>query len=242
MKYNLTLLALLLNTLIFISCNGQVKPIGEEPLDLENFNLSTKISDLFSEKDISKEHNNVYEIQGVLHSQIVMKDTVFENEYSENKKAIAIEYLQKSSTSIDTIAFFENQKFQKVNVATALNGKIKVINGVADELTKQQTIELYKKLITKYGKAKKFINSWNNKLTIYEWTAEDRIIRFVSAYNDESTTMKLLIDEDKQTIALGHKETYYVGYLFIINSALKEEVFGKMKKGDFVYLDDYKKD
>ncbi len=84
-----------------------------------------------------------------MHSQLVEKDTTYTNEYSENKKAIGIEYLQKSSTSIDTMALFENQQFQKVNVATTINGKIKAINAVADELTLQQCDDLIKKLVNK---------------------------------------------------------------------------------------------
>ncbi|WP_163411495.1 hypothetical protein [Flavobacterium ajazii] len=81
-------------------------------------------------------------------------------------------------------------------------------------------------------------NSWNESFTIYEWIAKNRIIRYVSAFNDESTTMKIVIDKESQTIASGEKETHYVGYLFIINPLLKSEVFGKMKTGDFVYLDE----
>jgi hypothetical protein len=237
MKNNITLL-LLLSTIMFTSCNGQTKPIGDEPLNLENFNFDTKISVLYPDKNVSKDYKGFYEIKGTFHSQMVAKDTTFINEYSENKKAIGIEYRQQSSTSIDTMAIFENQKFQKVNIATTLDGKIKIVNAVADEITQQQSDVLIKKSVKKYGNPKKFKNSWNEKFIIYEWTEKNRIIRFVSAYNDESTPMKLVIDKEKQTITSGEKEPHYVGYLFIINPALKSEVFGKMKTGDFVFLDE----
>jgi len=232
------LLILFASTFMFTSCDGQTKPIGNAPLNLETFSFDTKISDLYPEKNKSKDYKGVYKIRGALHSQMVAKDTTFENEYSKNKKAIGIEYRQQSSTSIDTMAVFENQKFQKINVATTIDGKIKVINAVADELTSQQSGDLLKKLVKKYGKPKKLINSWDKKFIIYEWGAKNRIVRFVSAYDDESTTMKLVIDEEKQTISAGEKEPNYVGYLFIINPALKDEVFGKMKTGDFVFLDE----
>jgi hypothetical protein len=236
MKNNL--LILFASTLMFTICNGQTKAIGDGPLNLETFNFDTKISDLYPERNKSKDYKGVYEIKGALHSQMVEKDTTYINEYSANKKAVGIQYLQKSSTSIDEMAFFENQKFQKINVATTLNGKIKAINAVADELTEQKSAELLKKLANKYGKPKKLKNSWDEKFTIYEWTAKNRIIRYVSAYDDESTTMKIVINEEKQTISSGNKEPHYVGYLFIINPALKSEVFGKIKTGDFVYLDE----
>lgn len=234
MKNNITIL-LLLSTILFY---GQTKPIGEEPLNLENFNFDTKILDLYPEKNKSKEYNGFYEIKGTIHSQLVAKDTTFINEYSENKKAIGIEYRQQSSTSIDTMAIFENQQFQKVNVATTISGTIKIISSVADEITPQQCNGLIKKLVKKYGKPKKLKNSWNETFTIYEWTTKNKTIRFVSAFDDESTTMKLIINKKNQTIASGEKEPHYVGYLFIINPLLKTEVFGKMKTGDFVYLDE----
>ena len=237
MKKNMTFL-LLLTTIFFSGCNGQTKPIGEEPLDLESFNFETKISDLYPEKNKSKEYKGCYEIKGALHTQIVVTDTTFVDKHSANKKAIGLEYHQQSSTSIDKMAVFENQMFQKINIATTIEGKIKVINAVADELTEQQSEVLFKKIVGKYGKPKKLKNNWNDKLTIYEWTVKDRIIRFVSSYNDESTTMKLVIDEEKQTIASGEKKPHYIGYLFIINPALKDEVFGKIKTGDFVFLDE----
>jgi len=223
---------------MFTSCSGQTKPIGDEPLKLESFTFDTKISDLYPDKNISKEYKGFYEIKGTVHSQLVAKDTTYINKYSDNKKTIGIEYLQQSSTSIDKMAEFENQQFQKINVATTIEGKIKAINAVADELTEQQSEDLIKKLVKDYGKSKKLRNSWNEKFIIYEWTAKDRIIRFVSAYDDESTTMKLVIDEEKQTISSGEKKPHYVGYLFIINPVLKDEVFGKMKTGDFVFLDE----
>ena len=237
MKIKITQLLLII-AIIFTSCNAQVKPIGDEPLNLMTFNFDTKITELYPEKNKSKDYKNVYEIKGTLHSQMVEKDTTFEKEYSANKKAIGLEYRQISSTSIDTIALFENQMFQKINVATTINEKVKVLNAVADELTLQQTDDLLKKLINKYGKPKKLKNSWNEKFITYEWIAKDRIVRFVSAFDNESTTIKLVIDQNKKSIKSGKKEPHYVGYFFIINPDLKNEVFGKMKTGDFVFLDE----
>lgn len=237
---NKILLQLFASILMFINCDGQVKPIGDAPLNLETFNFDTKISDLYPDKNKSKDYKDVYEIKGALHSQMVAKDTTYINEYSDNKKAIGIEYRQQSSTSIDAMAIFKNQQFQKINVATTLEGKIKVINAVADELTEEQSEDLIKKLEKKYGKPEKLKNSWNEKFVINQWTEKDRIIRFVSAYDDESSTIKLVIDEGEQSISSREKGPHYIGYLFIINPALKDEVFEKMKTGDFVFLDEEK--
>ena len=233
MKKNLLLLLLLTN-ILFTSCNGQAKPMGDEPLNLETFNFDTKISDLYPDKNKSENYIGYYEIKGTVHSQLVIKDTT----YLETKKAIGLEYRQQSSTSIDTMVVFENQKFEKINLATTIEGKIKAINAVAEELTEQKYELLIKKLENKYGDPKKLKNNWNEKFTIYEWLKNNKIIRLVSTYDDESTTMKVQIDKEKRTISSGDKEPHYVAYLFIINPALKSEVFGKMKTGDFVFLDE----
>lgn len=229
--------------LIFSFANGQSKAIGDAPLDLEKFNFNTKVSDLFPDKYKSKDYKDVYEINvkgDVERSIMIQKETAYSNNYSADKKAFGYEYLQKNWSDRDKLAFFKTQYFQKVNVATTLDGKIKVIGSVADELTKTESGNLLKLLNEKFGVSRKLKNSWNDKLSIYEWSQKDRIIRFVTAYNDESNTMKIVIDKDKKTIAGGEKEPHYVSYLFIINPTLKSEVFGKMNTGDFVYLDDSK--
>ena len=236
MKNNITPL-LFLSIIMSTGSNGQTKPIGDEPLNLESFNFDTKISDLYPDKNISKNHKDSYEIKSTAGSNLVLKERTVEDEYDEDPKAISIEYRQQSSTSTDALAVFENQKFQKINVATTIKGKIKVINAVAEELTAQLSKDLIKKLVNKYGKAKKLKNKWNEEFSMYEWIENDRIIRFVSAFNDESATLKFVIDKEKQTITSGEKKPHYVGYLFIINPALKDEVYGKMKVGDFNYLD-----
>lgn len=230
-------LYLLISLLFLINCNGQTKPIGKEPVDLENFDFNTKISDLFPNEYKSKEYKNYYEIPGSIHSQIVEKDTTFTNEYSENKKPIGIEYRQQSSTSIDKLAIFENQIFNKVNIATTLDNKIKVINGVADEVTRKQSEDFIKNISKKYGKPKIFKSQGNENFTCHEWKTNNRIIRFVTTFDDESGTLKLNVDEKMQAISAGKKEPHFTNYLFVINQSFKNEVFGKLKTGDFVYLD-----
>lgn len=221
-----------------ISCNGQSKPIGEEPLDLEKLNFSTKIIDLFPEKYKSKTYPNAYELpeDEIGLSTMFKKDSTFVNRSKENQSVIGFEYKQVNWGMEDSLAVFKNQYFQKINIATTLDGRIKVINGVADELTKIESQNLFKNLKNKYGNYKKLKNTWGENLTTYEWVQKDKIIRFVTAYDDESTTMKIIINQEKGSISNGEKEPHFVSYLFIINPALKDEVFGKLKTGDLSYI------
>lgn len=238
MKNNLLLL-LAASALMFTSCEGQVKPIGEAPLDLEKFSFNTKVNDLIPEKYKSKDYQDAYEIEinGEKENSIMFqRDSTFSRQFTPERKAIGLEYRQGNWGMDDQIAVFQNQYFQKINIASTLDGKIKALGCVADELTKSQADNLLKILTTKYGTSKTMKSSWNEKLTIHEWTKKNRIIRYVTSFTNENNTMKIVVDKTQGTISEGKKEPHYLGYLFIIDSALKSEVFGKMNTGDFVYI------
>lgn len=238
MKNNILLL-FSVSTLMFTSCEGQVKPIGEGTLDLEKFSFNTNFKDLIPEKYKSKNYKDVYEIEikGDRDNSIMFqKDSTFTDQFSPDKKAIGFEYRQGNWGMDDKLAVFKDQYFQKINLATTFDGKIKAIGCVADELTKSEAENLLKTLTAKFGTSKTMKSSWNEKLTIHEWTKKDRIIRYVTSFTNENNTMKIVVDKTKGTIEEGKKEPHYLGYLFIINPALKDEVFGKMNTGDFVYI------
>lgn len=220
------------------SCEGQVKPIGESPLDLEKFSFNTKVSELISEKHKSKDYTYVYElkVKGRENTIMFQRDSTYSNQFSAGRKAIGLEYRQGNWSTDDQLAVFQNQYFQKINIASTLDGKVKALGCVADELTKSQAENLLKILTAKFGASKKMTSSWNDKLTIHEWTKKDRIIRYVTSFTNEENTMKIVIDQSKGTLSEGKREPHYLGYLFIINPDLKSEVFGKMNTGDFVYL------
>ncbi|MBV6878535.1 hypothetical protein NG800_001470 [Epilithonimonas ginsengisoli] len=238
MKNNLLLL-MAASTLLFTSCDGQVKPIGEGTLDLEKFSFNTKRTDLLPEKYKSKDYQDTYEIEinGEKENSIMFqRDSTFSNQFTPERKAIGLEYRQRNWGMDDQLAVFQGQYFQKINIASTLDGKIKALGCLADELTKSQAENLLKKLTSKYGASKTMKSSWNNKLTIHEWKEKDRIIRYVTSFTNENNTMKIVVDKTQGTISEGEKEPHYLGYLFIIDPALKSEVFGKMNTGDFVYI------
>ncbi|MFP3835481.1 hypothetical protein [Chryseobacterium sp. SIMBA_028] len=221
--------------LLMMSCHGQNKPIGELPLDLENFDFATRISMLFPEKNKSKTYENAYELKGdELGSIMFQKDTTYV--FSEGRRPLGYEYRQINWSSDASLAVFRQYSFQKVNIATTTDGAIKVINAVAHEITSEENNKLLKLLSLKYGTPKKLKGSWKENLEIFEWIKKDRIIRFVTVYDNEKGTLKIEIEPAKRSIAEGKKNPHLESYLFIINSALKNEVFGKLNTGDFVYL------
>lgn len=235
---NKLLLLFAASMLTFSTCNGQVKPIGEAPLNLEKFSFNTKVSDLIPEKYKSKEYQDAYiiEIKDRHTPLMFQRDSIFSNQFTPERKAIGLEYSQGSWGMDDQLAVFQDQYFQKINIASTLDGNIKALGCVADELTKSQAENLLKMLTAKFGTSKTLKSRWNEKLTIHEWTKKDRIIRYVTSYTNEDNMMKIVIDKTQGTISEGKKEPHYLGYLFIVNPALKSEVFGKMNTGDFVYI------
>lgn len=224
--------------ILIISCKGQKQgqPIGEGSLNLENFDFNTGISTLFPEKNKTKTYDNAFEIK-VNDSETFMfqKDTTFV--FSDSRKPIGFEYRQLNWSSRYSLADFQEYSFQKVNIATTMDGKIKIIGAVADGISSTDNNKLLKLLNAKYGAPKKLNGSWKDGLIIFEWTKKDRIIRFITVHDNENSTLKIEIDPAKAKITEGKKNPHLTSYLFIINPAFKNEVFGKLNTGDFVYLD-----
>ncbi|OCA77059.1 hypothetical protein BBI01_00920 [Chryseobacterium artocarpi] len=223
---------------LIVSCKGQkqVHPIGEEPLNLESFDFNTGISTLFPEKNKVKTYDNAFEIKANdSETFMFQKDTTFV--FSESRKPIGFEYRQINWSSRYSLADFQEYSFQKINLAATMDGKIKIIGAVADGISSADNNKLLKLLNTKYGAPKKLNGSWKDGLVIFEWAKKDRIIRFVTVRDNEESTLKIEIDPVKTKIAEGKKNPHLKSYLFVINPAFKNEVFGKLNTGDFVYLD-----
>ena len=221
--------------LLFSSCNSQTKPIGEATLDLSNFDFNVKITTLYPDKNKSKEYTNYYNISTKYNTILVEKDTTFLENYSEQKKASGFTYLQKNSSNVDTLAVFEKQVFNKINIATTLKNEIMVISAVADEMSENDNETFIKLLTDKYGKCLKTEGEFIGKFFIYEWQTNKNFIRFSTIRNNESNTLKIVIDKEKQTLNTGIKEPHYEGYFYIIKKEYLKNI-KTLKTGDFVYV------
>ncbi len=233
---NIKLILFLNFFVILISCNKITKPIGEEPLDLYNFNFNTKITELYPNKNRSKEFEGYYNIKTKYDSHIVQKDTTFLDKYSDQKKAVGMEYRQQSSSNIDTLAIFKTQTFNKINIATTLNNEIIVVSAVSDEMSNSKTQNFINLLTGKYGKYKKTQNEFtDNKFFTYEWETNKEIIKYSSVFNDESNTIKIVVDKTENKISQGDKEPHFEGYFYIINKQYQSHI-KNFKTGDFVFI------
>ena len=220
---------------LITACMGQVKPIGQAPLNLLKFDFDTKIKDLYPDKYKSEKWDDYYDLPVGENTRVVQRDTTFINEFSQDQKAVGIEYRQMSSSSKDELALADKQAFNSISIATSIEGKIKAIGAQAFEITNQETKNFIETLTKKYGNYKKLEGDFMSKFTIYEWEAGDRIFRYATVYANEQNTMKLEIDKDKGTIKEGERNPHHNGYFFVINKEFVKDL-ATLQTGIFVYI------
>ncbi|RZL52951.1 MAG: hypothetical protein EOO93_21675, partial [Pedobacter sp.] len=98
---------------------GQVKPIGQAPLNLLKFDFDTKIKDLYPDKYKSEKWDDYYDLPVGEDTRVVQRDTTFINEFSQDQKAVGVEYRQMSSSSKDELALADKQAFNSISIATS---------------------------------------------------------------------------------------------------------------------------
>jgi hypothetical protein len=222
-------------SIAIIGCMGQVKPIGQAPLNLVDINLDIKVTSLYPEKYKSAKWENYFEIPVGEKTRMVLRDTTFINEFSQEQKAVGVEYRQTSSSSDDTLAIAGKQAFSSLSVAASLDGKIKAIGAKASDITDKEAKDFIAALTNKHGNPKKLEGDFMSKFTIYEWEAEDRIFRYSTIFNDEKNTIKLKVDKEEGTIKSMDRTPHHDGYFFVINKAFVNDL-KTLNTGVFVYV------
>jgi len=217
------------------ACNGQVKPIGKEPLKLLDFNFKNKVSALYPAAYKNKEYEGYYDLPVNGETRMIKTDTTYNNEYDEGKKAIGMEYRQVSSSSGDVLAVVGEQEFNTLNLAATLDGTVKVIGCEVSELTDAETKKFIESLNKKFGNAKKLEGEFMNKFFIYEWEAHDKVFRFSTVFTDEKNAMKIEVDQQSGKMKEGERTTHHEGYFFVINKAYIKDL-ETLHTGAFVYI------
>lgn len=221
-QYRLLLLALLL-----ISCKK------ESAIELENFNLDSKLSTFVSDKNKHKTYTNYYQIK----SEIIGADTVSDGEFIGSEQPIRIDYKQQTFSYKDVIARFGDFEFNAINFATTVTGKLMVFNAVAGKISPEETQNFVQLLNDKYGKAVKTKGDFIKPFDIYTWQLKDRIIKYSVVSEDDSNNLKITTDQNQQTMKESNKETYLKAYVYIIKKEYADQVIGEMSSGDLLYCD-----
>ncbi|WP_293743317.1 hypothetical protein [uncultured Pedobacter sp.] len=218
-----------------IGCMGQVKPVGQAPLDLIDINFDIKVTSLYPEKYKSEKLENYFDIPVGEKTIIVLRDTTFINEFYQEQKAVGVEYSQMSSSSDDTLAIACKQAFSSLSVAASPDGKIKAIGAKVSDMTDKEAKDFIAELTNRHGKPKKLEGDFMSKFTIYEWDAQDRIFRYSTIFNDEKNTVKLKVDKKEVTIKSMDRTPHHNGYFFVINKAFVNDL-KTLNNGVFVYV------
>lgn len=223
--------------LLLTCCKAQVKPISEGALQLKSLDFGTNIKELYPDKYKSKNFDDYYEFPSSVSTVMFKKETVYDEQYGEVKKPMWIEYREQGSSSGDTFAAFDKFPFNTVNVVTTLNGELMVVNGVINEVSKNDSQNFIKSLDGLYGKhTMKKDTSGRNVFDNYTWKLDDRTIKYCIVYDDESNTLKIEVDKENKTIKNVAKEPHYQGLIFILNKEYEQAVVGHMTTGDLTYL------
>jgi hypothetical protein len=221
------LLLFVLLIFLLISCKK------ESAIELEDFNLDSKLSTFVSAKNKHKTYTNYFEIK----SEIIGADTVSDGGFIGSEQPIRIDYKQQVFSQEDVIARFGDFEFNAINFATTMTGQLMVFNGLAAKISLKETQSFVQLLNEKYGKAAKTKGEFIKPFDIYTWQLEDRIIKYCVVSDDESNTLKIIVDKDQQTIKEGKKEAYLNGFIYIIKKEYADQVIGKMDSGDLLYCD-----
>ena len=232
MKKILTILLLTAITLFFLNCNGQNKMLGESPLILDKFDFDTDITTLFPAKNITKKNNNIYKIPFGTHNLFFIKDTivVYNGSLLGDKLPVMIQYRKTNFLRSDTVAVYEKFPFNSINLATTMENKIMMINGLVEYANTVESIKIIDLLDKNYGNHIKSKGNYIQPFDIYTWTLQDRIIKYsiVNIDHDETSI-------ENNTVQNREEQMNIMAYLFIIKKEYANKTIGRMYQGDLVY-------
>lgn len=204
--------------------HAQVKPLGGEILDLERLRFDTKITDLYPDENINTfyTNGNVYNIPGENDGFFERKEVTNGHRIFEGDMQREVVVYEQIAPPVRPLARFKEHVFGIVTVLTASDGRIAAINASSCNTTAAQSAALVESLTGRYGEPVRLKHEWKRlDAPLYEWIAEDRIIRYVHAVNNSTV---LEVDLDKMRISQGH-ENSYDSYLYIVDPELMETVF-----------------
>lgn len=225
------LLPLLALLTIISACSGQTKPLPKEVLKLDKFDFDTKVTTLLPENTKDETYPDVFNVKNMS----LQKFTVYDDEFSEDRKPIWIEYRQFHYRSTDELASFGKLICNSLNIATTLNGEIMLMNGLAGEVEEQESEQFIQTLNKLYGQAVKTEGEFMEPFDVYTWTLDDRLIKYVPLFDDEKSTMNIIIDKENKTLEGGERRPHYKGLIYIIDAQYSKELIGKFHTGDLLY-------
>lgn len=218
-------------TMFFIpSCKAQ--QYGTKPVDLNalSFNLN---SEKFYSASMNRE--NIKLSSG---KQYVERDTL--NEYDldsrgNRDKIFAIQYRVVSYSPKDTVAFYKNLAFSRLQTLTAEKGDLMLLAATgkcSDDNIKSFIQKLTAEFRNPETETKKFSFFQTHH---YTWKINDRIVQLVSKkkIDFEQTPHNIITDKEKKDIIEIEKDRTDEMHLFICKPDFEKTLRGKLHSGEF---------
>lgn len=226
--------------LLVAVCCGQGKSLDKEPLNLQTFDFGRSFSSIFPETLRNKEYPTyfVYDIpvENERMPSSFQKDSVYTDEFSEDKKFFGFQTNQMGYNSRHHFAYFGNVKFNKIGLFSAPKGQTEVISAMAYDLTKEEVADYITALKNKLGPSKKLTSNHHSNSNHMGWKKEGKVYRLSTSWNDESNTLNMEIDQQNKTISQGRINPHYDLYFFVAKPPMRKGLMEMMNTGDFTFF------
>lgn len=218
------------------SCAQKPGPLGERTIELDDFNFTTPISEIFPERYIHPAYGpNWYNVpSGHLYNKETLHD-------SSTGEALWITYTHSSSSSDDEYLSMAGQTFNAANFATTLDGHIFLVSGKIDELTQTESNDFITRLTKCYGDPIHTVEDCFGDYDLYTWTLKERTLKYAVVTTDNHNVLKIEVkhNEDGSLVNIGEgkRKITLKGYFYVIDAAWRDRFFEAdcRKEGDFCY-------
>lgn len=223
-----------------IGCSSAPGPLGEQTIDISNFDFATPITTIFPDSCKSEQWGDRwYEIPqtAFYDTNLFVRDSVRSWDTDE---ILHVEYRQQGMTSADEYLCFEGQLFNSADFMTSPEGRIMLVCGYAQKIPEKDSRALIERITKKYGDPGYERASFCGEYDLYTWTLEDRTVKYAVVSTDESNVLKIEVEHNEQgeltDLREGERETYINGYIYVIDAPWVEKVLTEgQRSGDFVY-------
>lgn len=247
MKQVISVLLMIIFTSFMVSlfgCTRKPGLLGEGTIELDDFDFTTSISDIFPERYIDPEFGydgwyRVPSVSGTLGNYtLYRRDTCF-NFFRD--KALWVTYQRASSCPADEYLSMADQVFPAANFATTFDGRIFAVGGTITEITQAASDDFIARLSKRYGEPVHTVESFSRDYDLYTWTLEDRTLKYAAVTTDEHNVLKLEIKYNKDgspaNVREGKRRNILQGYFYVIDAAWRERflITDRAVRGDFCY-------
>lgn len=239
--------------ILFLSSCSSPK-LGEDILNFEKLDMNFGIEDFYSiefEKEKTFESQKEEILNGKKEDDFGEKlikfwdfhmikiDSVYNDNwsYSDPEKLIGIQYNMMGWSSGDSLGYYHNMYFEKIDMMNSIRGEFMALVGTNESENRDNFDNLLSYLKQKEGEPVVVENDFFGVYYNYSWDLDDRYISITSKLNNKKKTLKLSLEISEDNVIIDTtKHPSIDTRLFIINNKYKDSIVGKLNSGDWLFL------